>query len=122
MADSSKSLGRGLGGSSQGAQRRSQELRPDRPLSAGKTVPTPQALAEVRALDAKTYALNIYCRLPDVAAQRWSLYRLDPPLPVRRATEAEIVEAALALDAGQLLNPRLWMERLTVRAAQVRAA
>ncbi|MDB5448231.1 MAG: hypothetical protein JWQ97_3548 [Phenylobacterium sp.] len=84
--------------------------------------PSEAAIAKVRALDARTSELNAYARRADVAMERRKSYDVERPLPVRRATEAEIVEAALALDAGQLLNPRLWMERMTVRAAQVRAA
>lgn len=76
------------------------------------------AIAKVRALDAKAVSLNAHMRQPDVAALRKRLYGFDAPAPVRHATQAEIFAEAARLDAGHPLNPRLWMERMTVGGAQ----
>jgi hypothetical protein len=74
-------------------------------------MPSAKSHAEVRAFNAKALELNAYCRRADVAADRRSLYRVEPPRALRSATDAEIAEIAKALDAGALIVPRLWNER-----------
>lgn len=78
-------------------------------------MPTAAALAEVRKFNAKNLELNAYV-LSDAGQKQRRAMGLRPAQPIRSATEAEIVEIAEALDAGALLNPRLWAETFAVRA------
>lgn len=80
-------------------------------------MPTPASIAEVRRFNEKS--LDLYAHLHSEAGRKQrELQGLSPVATViRSATEAEILQIAEALDAGAILNPRMWVETFKVRDA-----
>lgn len=74
------------------------------------------ALDEVRKLNASTLELYAYA-LSEAGQKQRRAMNLPPVQPVRSATEAEMVEIARAVEAGAILNPRMWVETFKVRTA-----
>lgn len=88
----------------------------------GLGLPSAESLAKVRDFNRRNLELNAYLRREDVAADRRAMLGLEPPAPQRSATEDEIVSLAAQLDAGGVLNPRLWVEHFKVSEQAQREA
>lgn len=85
-------------------------------------MPSAAAINEVRRLTKKALELCAYMHRPEVVAERRKLYGLEPMPALREPTEAEVLEAAARIDAGEIFNVRLWQEQLRSPAVQARVA
>ena len=79
-------------------------------------MPSAATLHEVRKFNARTLELHAYA-LSEAGQKQRRAMNLPPVTPIRSATEAEMVEIAQALEAGAILNPRMWFETFKVRSA-----
>jgi len=90
---------------------------PTTPLARAEAAPTAASIAEVRRVNRAHLDLYAYLHSPEGLKLRAAM-RLGPAPVIRSATEAEIMAVAAQLDAGAEMNSRLWVEAMTVPAAQ----